>query len=90
MNFFRTRDLPTAALLFSFPDIQFLGLEGDNPRSLYFLFGPHKKAERLALNFVAGRVSVNARVYADAFRRSKDVLFEAERNNQRPSSGVSR
>ncbi len=86
MSYFQTRDLPTAALLFTCPEIQFHGLSGENPRSLYFLFTPQKRAERLAMDFVAGRVTINARLYADSLRHTKDVLFEAERNGHRHSA----
>lgn len=82
MSQFKTRDLPTAALLFTFKEIQFLGLEGENPRSLYFLFSPKKKAEQIAMNFIAGKVTTNALLFADSLRHSKDVLFGAERRTR--------
>lgn len=88
MNYYHTRDLPTAALLIASPEIQFHGLEGDNPRSLYFLFSPQRKAERIAMEFVAGKVTINARLYADSLRRSKDVLFENERKEKADSREV--
>ncbi len=76
---FKTRDLATAALLLSSEEVQFQGLEPHYNRSKYFLFSPKAKAERIAIDFVAGRVVINARTYADSFKRSKDVLFEAGR-----------
>ncbi len=79
--FFKTRDLPTAALLLTSKEIEFKGLEGDNQRSKYFVFSPTKKAEKMALDFAAGRIEINARLYADSLRHAKDVLFETERRN---------
>lgn len=76
---FRTRDLSTAALELATDGIHFEGLESFDQRSKYFLFSPKLKAERLAMDFIAGRVTINARLYADAMKRAKDVLFDSER-----------
>jgi len=87
MDYFKTRDLPTAALQLASDGIEFHGIEGSNPRNLYFLFTPRKKAEELALSFLAGKAKVNARLYADSFRRAKDIIFETERR-QTTSTGL--
>lgn len=78
-DFFRTTDLPLSSFLFT-QKVDFHGLEPKDGRSYWFLFSPLKRCETLANEFASGRAEVSARDFADAMRRSKDLVFQRERS----------
>lgn len=80
---YQTSDLATAAFLLCSPGITFSGLIPKNPKSKYFIFGPHKRAADLAAAFVGGKARVIAKNYADAMRTAKDLIFAEERSGNR-------
>jgi hypothetical protein len=83
MSAYRTADLPEAAFLLSQPDTRFIGLEPRNERSYFFCFSPPARCQQLAMEFVSGVGTVNARAYADAMKRCKDLVFGYQRNGDR-------
>lgn len=75
---FRTTDLQLASFLF-LKKLDFQGLEKKDQRSFWFLFSPATKCHRLSNDFFSGKGQVSPRDYADSLRRTRDLLFEAER-----------
>ena len=79
-SIYKTKDLPEAAFLLSQVDVRFVGLEPRTQTSYFFCFAPANRCQSLSFDFLSGKALVNARAYADAIRRCKDLVFSRERS----------
>lgn len=72
-NEIRTKDLYLASLLYAETD-HFLRMKREG-RTCWFIFARERKTEQLVSSYWSGKAYCNAKLFVDAIRTLKDMVF---------------
>lgn len=77
---YKTNSLQVASFLYSQKDLQFKGINKDNPEKISFLFTPAEIAEKYTDQYFSGQAAVNPLEIFQNLKTLKDMVFEVKRN----------
>lgn len=80
MKEYRTNALPLASYLSCIDDLEFVGVDRQEPGRVVFIFEPYLLAVEKADDYFAGRAQVDPLELFKSYRSLKDLVFEVKRN----------
>jgi hypothetical protein len=82
IDIYTTNSLPLASYLSSVDNVEFIGVNKQDTKTIAFQFKPKETAQELADTYFAGKGEVNPLELFKNYRALKDLIFEARRNVQ--------
>lgn len=77
---YKTNSLQVASFLYSQKDLQFKGINKENPEKISFLFSPAETAEGYTDKYFSGSAAINPLELFQNLKTLKDMVFEVKRN----------